>query len=223
MNITKQLPRCSQPIGRFYFTQACWQVAEQLQLHCLSRLNSFISCVCAFTYLSSSVIFTADTSSSSRPCCSVECSCKSRTWAHQYTRIHGAFQGVHGFREPGCDKRGVNDTYIEIHRYIPLFRAWGTLSWSIWGSLRLAPNTVSNGIVQLSRVSIKFSLWYIAYQVVAFSSTIRFIIAIIVVHSILTCICWNLSRPHSTFCTSSSRWSVPSTAIDTLHTQWHTT
>ena len=28
--------------------------------------------------------------------------------------IHGAFQGVHGSQEPGCDKRGVNDTYIDI-------------------------------------------------------------------------------------------------------------
>ena len=35
------------------------------QLHCLSRLNPFIPCVCAFIYLSSSIIFTEDTSSSS--------------------------------------------------------------------------------------------------------------------------------------------------------------
>ena len=36
--------------------------------YCLSRLNArFLPCVCAFTYLSSSIIFTADTSSSS--CC----------------------------------------------------------------------------------------------------------------------------------------------------------
>ena len=69
--------------------------------------------VCAFTYLSSLIIFMADTRSSSRPHCSVECSacsCKSRTRAHQYTGIHRAFQGVHGSREPGCNKRGVNDT-----------------------------------------------------------------------------------------------------------------
>ena len=42
-----------------------WQVARQLQLHCLGRLNPFIPCVCTFTYtctLSSSIIFTADTS-----------------------------------------------------------------------------------------------------------------------------------------------------------------
>ena len=62
----------SKLIGRFWFiTQARWQVAGQLQLHCLSRLNLFIPCVCTFTYLSTSIIFTADTSSSSRPCCSV--------------------------------------------------------------------------------------------------------------------------------------------------------
>ena len=29
--------------------------------------------------------------------------------------IHGAFQGVHGSREPGCDKRGVNDTDIDTY------------------------------------------------------------------------------------------------------------
>ena len=48
-------------------------LCRQLQLHCLNRLNPFIPCVCTFTYLSSSVIFTADTSSSSRPCCSIKC------------------------------------------------------------------------------------------------------------------------------------------------------
>ena len=50
-------------INHFWFTQACWQVAGQLQLKCLSRLNPwFIPCVCAFTYLPSSIIFTADMS-----------------------------------------------------------------------------------------------------------------------------------------------------------------
>ena len=39
---------------------------RQLQLHCLSWMNPFIPCVCAFTYLSLSIIFTADTSSSNR-------------------------------------------------------------------------------------------------------------------------------------------------------------
>ena len=55
----------------------CWQVARQLQLHCLSRLNPFIPCVCVFTYLSLSIIFLADMSSwmyySSRPCCTCRC------------------------------------------------------------------------------------------------------------------------------------------------------
>ena len=32
--------------------------------------------------------------------------------AHQYTGIHGVFQDIHGSREPGCDKCGVNDTDI---------------------------------------------------------------------------------------------------------------
>ena len=85
----------------------------QLQCHCLSRLNPFIPCVCAFIYLSS---FTADMSSSSHPCCSVECSCKSHMWARQYTWIHGAFQDVHRSQKPGSNKRGVNGTYID--RYI---------------------------------------------------------------------------------------------------------
>ena len=89
-----------------------WQIARQLQLHCLSRLNPFIPCVCVFTYLSSRLssrqtwvapVFLAVQSSA--------CSCKSRTWTRQYTRIHGAFQGIHGSREPGCNKRRVNDTF----------------------------------------------------------------------------------------------------------------
>ena len=53
-------------------SQARWQLVGQLQFHCLSRLNPFIPCVCAFTYLSSSIIFTADMSSSRRHCRSVE-------------------------------------------------------------------------------------------------------------------------------------------------------
>ena len=73
--------------------------AGKLQLHCLSRLNLFIPGVYTFTYLSSSIIFMADMSSSSHPCCSFEC-----MWTHQYTGIHRAFQGVHGSREPGCAK-----------------------------------------------------------------------------------------------------------------------
>ena len=45
------------------------------------------------------------------------CSCKSHTWACQYTGIYRVFQGVHRSREPGCDKRGVNDTYIDTYHY----------------------------------------------------------------------------------------------------------
>ena len=40
MNITKQ--HYSQPISCFWFILARWQVASQLQFHCLSRLNLFI-------------------------------------------------------------------------------------------------------------------------------------------------------------------------------------
>ena len=32
-----------------------------------------------------------------------------------HTGIHGAFQNIHRSREPGCDKSGVNDTYIDKH------------------------------------------------------------------------------------------------------------
>ena len=34
------------------------------------------------------------------PAILAECSCKSHTWARQYTGIQKAFQGVHGSREP---------------------------------------------------------------------------------------------------------------------------
>ena len=123
------MPQYSKLIGRFWITQARWQVAGQ---YCLSRLqNPFIPRVCAFTYLSLSIFFMADTSSSSHPGCSVECRCKSRTWACQYTKIHRAFQGVYRSQESGCDKHGVNDTHI------PLFCVWGPLSWSTWGSPQL--------------------------------------------------------------------------------------
>ena len=43
--------------------------------------------------------------------------CKSRTWAHQYTGIHGAFQGVHRSWEPGCDKYGVYKWCIVKYQY----------------------------------------------------------------------------------------------------------
>ena len=46
-------------------------------------------------------------------------SCKSCTWACQYTGTHRAFQAVHGSREQWCDKRGVNDTYIDRQPIIP--------------------------------------------------------------------------------------------------------
>ena len=78
MNITKQQNskltqvifdshRCVGKLLGSYSLQVRWQVAGQLQLHCLSSGILFIPCVCAFTYLSSLIIFTADTSSSSHP------------------------------------------------------------------------------------------------------------------------------------------------------------
>ena len=76
-----------------------WQVAGQLQLHCLNTL--FISCICAFTYLASSIIFMADTCSSNHPCCSVECSCKSHTWVRQYTGTDELFMAYTDFGNQG--------------------------------------------------------------------------------------------------------------------------
>ena len=41
-----------------------------------------------------------------------------------------------------CDKCVINDTVIDSYintMYIPWFHARGPLSWSMWGSLRLAP------------------------------------------------------------------------------------
>ena len=121
-NITKQQSELySKPICQLFwsFTQAHWQVTGQLQLHCLSMLNAqFIPCVCTFTYLSSLIIFTADTSSSSRPCCSVI------NHAHEHvnisTRMHGAFQGIHGSRGTRVRQtRGkMLDIYTYIHTYI---------------------------------------------------------------------------------------------------------
>ena len=54
----------SSTVSLYCFTQAQWQVVWPLQLHCLSRLNLFIPCVCMCAYLSPS----HDMSSSS-PCC----------------------------------------------------------------------------------------------------------------------------------------------------------
>ena len=117
MNVTKQ--QYSKLIGRFWFTQARrrLQVARQLQSHFLSRLNPFIPCVCAFTY---QPVFETNLSTCYQPVDNLHgrheqiavqssaCSCKSRTWARQYTGGYGAFQDIHGSQEPECDKRGVN-------------------------------------------------------------------------------------------------------------------
>ena len=60
-NVTKQqLAHEAYSQAHLVFTQMHWQVPMQLQLHCLSMLNPFIPCVCAFAYLSSSIIFTAE-------------------------------------------------------------------------------------------------------------------------------------------------------------------
>ena len=57
-----------------------------------SRLNLFIPCICAFTYLSSSIIFTADMSSSSHPCsvasAVVNHACEHIYWNRYWHRYH---------------------------------------------------------------------------------------------------------------------------------------
>ena len=104
-------------IGRFWFTQACWQVDRQLQLHCLCRLNLSIPCMCLCIHLPPSlIIFTADNLTPVVLAMLFSqvhaCICKSLTWARQYTGIHGASYGVHGSQESGWDKFS-----IVIHRY----------------------------------------------------------------------------------------------------------
>ena len=88
--------------------------------HCLSRLIPFIPCVCTFAYLPWLRIFTANTSSSSHPCCSVECSWRE----HISTGIHGAFQNVHKSWKPGCEKCGVNTCWLK-----PSSRLWSHCDW----------------------------------------------------------------------------------------------
>ena len=78
--------------------------AGQLQLHCLGRLNPFIPCVCAFTYLSSSIFFMAALTAAMKK--ELLFSCKSRMWAHQYTGIHGAFSWRTRISGISVDKRG---------------------------------------------------------------------------------------------------------------------
>ena len=102
-----------------WFTQASWEVARQLQLHCLSRLNLSRPRVCAFTYLFSSIFFMPNTSSYSRCCCSVECSCKSCMWGCQYTRIHGALgcTQISGTRVRQTQGKWYIDRYIHTYYY----------------------------------------------------------------------------------------------------------
>ena len=49
----------------------------------------------------------------------------------------------HESQESGLDKCGINDTYIHVDGYIALFPTRGSLSWSMWGSLKLAPIIVN--------------------------------------------------------------------------------
>ena len=103
MNVTKHA------VHSDYRSQTCWQVAWQLQLHCLCRLNPFIPCVCTFTHLSLLIVFAADNEYPIiRSFCSVE-------WVVNHAREQVnilEYKEHFRFQEPGCDKHRVNDTYI---------------------------------------------------------------------------------------------------------------
>ena len=112
-------------IGRFWFTQVHWQVARQLQLHYLSRLSLwFVLCVCAFTYLPSSIIFMADTSSSSHPCCSVKYSCKSCMSA----RVNNRKESIQLHIAPQKHSRqsNVTGTWANDAHYLSIFTYYVT-------------------------------------------------------------------------------------------------
>ena len=105
----------SQPIGHFWFTQVQWRIARQLYSSTVSvgwiRLFhvSPHSPTCLYWYSS------WQTMSIQLSLLSVQSSawsCNSRMWALQYTGVYRAFYGIHGSRESGCNKRGVNDTYL---------------------------------------------------------------------------------------------------------------
>ena len=57
---------------------------------------------------------------------------------HVSMSIYGEFQGVHGSREPGCDKRGVNDT--DIDRYIDTISPRGAVVMINVGLAQARPN-----------------------------------------------------------------------------------
>ena len=142
MNVTKQ--QYNQSISRFWFcTQAHWQVDEQLQFHCLSRLNPFIPCVCAFTYLSPSIISMADMSSSSHP---------SVLFIRVHAVVNQAREHVntqsisgHTWTSGTRVQQTPGKWYINRYWHTIILHA-GALPWSMWGSLRLAPINIMGGM-----------------------------------------------------------------------------
>ena len=85
-------------------------VARQLKLHCRSRLNPFIACVCVFTY---------------------------HDHAREHVNIPEFTEHCRAYTDLG-NQRGqtrVNNRYP--HNFPPRVLGWHT--WSIWGSLRFAP------------------------------------------------------------------------------------
>ena len=113
MNVTKQ--HYNQPIGWSWFSQACVKLpGSYSSTVSVGWIHLYHASVHSPTCACSSIKITADTTISSHPCCSLfsACSCKSCTWARQYSKIHRAFQDIHGSRKPGCNKR---DRYSNLH------------------------------------------------------------------------------------------------------------
>ena len=83
-----------------------------LQLHCLSRLQWFrLYHVSAHSTVLLVLVDNLHGRYAVAPVLLFIRSCKI---THVSTSVYGEFQGVHGSRKPGCNKRGVNDTDIDL-------------------------------------------------------------------------------------------------------------
>ena len=119
----------SSTVSLYCFTQAQWQVVWPLQLHCLSRLNLFIPCVCMCAYLSPS---------------------HDRQWVapvlavltitHMSMLIYWNTWVMSGCtRNFGTCVTNVGWMIHRIDSLVQLLPVHGLLSWSMWGSLKLTP------------------------------------------------------------------------------------
>ena len=107
-----------------HFTQTHWSVSHMRDGKLPGQHSSTVSVGSICLYHVSAHSLTClrqqsswQTTSRSGPCCSGVVTDDNRTHGpHQYTRMHRAFQGVHRFREPGCNKHRADDTDIHVHR-----------------------------------------------------------------------------------------------------------